>query len=193
MSWQYLSRPWPPRWQAIRKQFCFYFDISDLFQIGTCYSLSPVIVCLWQSFKSNWKWVFYLKIPLPFIILLVTVIFEKKKTIEVVTGSAKVDRARQAVIRQGQFYRRDKSSHSKGTFLILIGSKFLCFHICPRLSLLKNIAYINKWNQFWKTVKDVKRMQLAEAGGKGLLKARGYTPKVDSPLAARPGSLKRKR
>ena len=36
-------------------------------------------------------------------------------------------------------------------------------------------------------------MQMSEAGGQGLLKARGYTPKVDSPLASRPGSLKRKR
>ena len=34
---------------------------------------------------------------------------------------------------------------------------------------------------------------MSEAGGQGLLKARGYTPKVDSPLASRPGSLKRKR
>ena len=34
---------------------------------------------------------------------------------------------------------------------------------------------------------------MVEAGGKGLLKSRGYTPKVDSPLASKPGSLKRKR
>ena len=36
-------------------------------------------------------------------------------------------------------------------------------------------------------------MQMVEAGGKGLLKSRGYTPKVDSPLVSKPGSLKRKR
>jgi len=32
------------------------------------------------------------------------------------------------------------------------------------------------------TARDISRMQRAEAGGKGLLKARGYTPQVESPL-----------
>lgn len=32
------------------------------------------------------------------------------------------------------------------------------------------------------TARDISHMQKAEAGGKGLLKARGYTPQVESPL-----------
>jgi len=44
------------------------------------------------------------------------------------------------------------------------------------------------------TAKDIKKMQLAEAGGQGLLKSRGYTPNTASPLSARTSnSLKRKR
>jgi len=42
------------------------------------------------------------------------------------------------------------------------------------------------------TAKDVTNMKHAEAGGKGLLKMRGYTPNVNSPLAAG-RTLKRKR
>lgn len=42
------------------------------------------------------------------------------------------------------------------------------------------------------TVKDVENMRLNEAGGKGLLKCRGYTPKMASPLTAGK-ALKRKR
>ena len=32
------------------------------------------------------------------------------------------------------------------------------------------------------TAKDMRNLQLAEAGGNGLLKSRGYTPKTASPL-----------
>jgi len=42
------------------------------------------------------------------------------------------------------------------------------------------------------TVKDVEKMRLNEAGGKGLLKCRGYTPKVASPLTTG-RAIKRKR
>ena len=41
------------------------------------------------------------------------------------------------------------------------------------------------------TCKDISNLKRAEAGGKGLLKMRGYTPTVSSPLAA--GLRKRKR
>ena len=43
------------------------------------------------------------------------------------------------------------------------------------------------------TLKDVKNMQAVEAGGRGLLKTRGYTPKNASPLSAGSQPLKRKR
>jgi hypothetical protein len=43
------------------------------------------------------------------------------------------------------------------------------------------------------TLKDVRNMQAVEAGGQGLLKTRGYTPKTASPLSAGTLPLKRKR
>ena len=42
------------------------------------------------------------------------------------------------------------------------------------------------------TAKDMRNLQLAEAGGNGLLKSRGYTPKTASPLTGGK-MIKRKR
>ena len=42
------------------------------------------------------------------------------------------------------------------------------------------------------TSKDMRNLQLAEAGGNGLLKSRGYTPKTASPLTGGK-MIKRKR